>query len=263
MRTYSRLALMAVIVVIAAPALAEDLPFHEIAAQVGVGLDAPNAEGFGTNLRPLDDSDTEARALMQRFFDMTPCGGESVESADGMCDHALELLRGGGDQLARYLVRQVEANEAEGFPNRGTYLRLLGLTESPVAVQYLQNEVATRRKAFEAGDGAAREQYLRSIEALGRTRAIEAAQTALVILQKSEDPEVQLRAVNAFDRAQARHGPLPDGAAQLAAVEEADGERQRAAAEASPASTSGSLVDPWREVRQRIEKVLRDPGHTR
>jgi hypothetical protein len=260
MNARSRLIAMAITLACVAPAWGDpDLPFHEIAAEAGIALDR-DPEGFGTYLRPLDDSDEASRALLQRFFEMTPCGRGGVESADGLCDEALALLRGGGDPLARYLIRQVEANEAEGFPNQGTYLRLLGLTESPVAVEYLQDQVSIRGEAFRDGGLPMQDRYLGAIEALGRTRARVVADTALAILESSVDPAVQLRAINAFDRVQRRHGPIAGADERIRAVRAAIAEKQ---AESVAALSGGRVADPWQELSQRIEQVLSNRGQTR
>ncbi|RIL04565.1 MAG: hypothetical protein DCC71_13515 [Proteobacteria bacterium] len=233
MNAHSRLIAITISLSCVTPAWGDDdRPFHESAAEAGTPLDAPNPEGFGTYLRPLDDSDEASRALLQRFFETTPCGRGGVESADGLCDEALALLRGGSDQLARYLIRQVEANEAEGFPNHGTYLRLLGLTESPVAVEYLQDQVSIRGEAFRDAGLPVRDRYLSAIEALGRTRARAVADTALAILESSEDPQVQLRAINAFDRVQRKHGVIAGAQERIRAVRALIGEKQAASVDA-------------------------------
>lgn len=182
----------------------------------------PNDEGLGSVLRPLDDSDPESRAVMERFFERTPCSDSDVDSVDGLCDDALALLRGGGDRLAHYLIRQVEASEAERFPNQATYLRLLGFTESEVAVQYLTEEVRTRGEAAREGDSATRDRYLFAIESLGRTRDVAVGEIALRILETSTDPEVQLRAINAIDRVQSKHGAIPGAAERIAKVRQSN-----------------------------------------
>lgn len=264
MKTVASLAVLTAIVSSGMTASGQDeRPFHEIAEDLGIDLEPASGGGIPEeSLRPLDDSDPEARARVEHFFASTPCG--DVLTTGGVCDEALAILREGGDRLATYLIRQVEQNEAEGFPNQATYLRLLGSSESAVAVPYLQALVEKRAEALRRGE-LEREAYLHAIEALGRTRSPVVAETALGILEGSDDPQVQLRAINALDRVQAKHGAVPGAAARIEAVKQMNAQREQAIRGTAPAGSGSSLgvASPWEEVQQRFEKVLRSPGHTR
>jgi hypothetical protein len=63
--------------------------------------------GIAQEVRPYDDSDPEMRSLIDAFFDLTPCG----PPGGGICAEAQEMLRGRGDRLATYLIRQYEGPE--------------------------------------------------------------------------------------------------------------------------------------------------------
>lgn len=223
-------------------------PIHELAADPLVHVEPPDPGPF---LRPLDDTDPEMRRVVETFFERTPCGGTPT----GECDEALQLLVGGGDRLARYLIRQIEANDAQGFPNRSTYLRLLGRTESPEAFDYLQRLVSARSAAY-AEDAAAIHAYLAALEALGRTRRLDVLPEVFPLLQRSHDPDVLIRAVNAADRVQSKHGSLPEVSAALTAL-------RRRLASHEPDSMLPALGNPMHEVERRIDRVLAEPGRTR
>ena len=232
---------------------------EEIAAGLHVNIDSGDAEGFGQYLRPLDDSDPEMKQLMEAFFELTPCGS----LPHGICDDALQMLIGGGDRLAHYLIQQIEQNEAEGFPNRGTYLRLLGHTESEVAFVYLADLLESRRAAYARGD-VDYQSYLVAIESLGRTRRVEVIDMVMPVLEDDDNAGFQNAAVNALDRVQVKHGPIPAVAAALRAL------KQRNAARRETRARGGELLftadpdrDPWQEVDRRVDTVLANPGHTK
>lgn len=244
---------------IAAQGESPSIPIHELGVQVGADVDTGNAEEFGHYLRPLDDSDPEMKKLMEAFFDLTPCGN----LPHGICDDALQLLVGGSDRLARYLILQIEQNEAEGFPNRGTYLRLLGHTESEVAFVYLADLLQSRRAAYARGD-IAHQSYLFAIESLGNTRRMEVIDTVMPVLEADADPGLQNAAVNALDRVQVKHGPIPAVAAALRALEQRNAVRRDARARSGELLfTPDSDRDPWQEVDRRIDTILANPGHTK
>ncbi len=232
---------------------------EEIAEGIHVNIDSGDAEGFGEYLRPLDDSNPEMKQLMEAFFELTPCGN----APHGICDDALQMLVGGGDRLARYLIQQVEQNEAEGFPNRGTYLRLLGHTETEVAFVYLADLLQSRRAGYARGN-IEHQSYLVAIESLGRTRRVEVIEKVMPVLEADDDPVFQNAAVNALDRVPVKHGPIPAVAVALRALEQRNAGRREARAR------SGELLftadpdrDPWQEVDRRIGTVLANPGHTK
>lgn len=239
----------------AAAAAQDRRPLHEIHA--GENRPVTGAESSEISLRPLDASDPEMKSLVERFFELTPCGAR----VNGLCEEALSLLREGGDRLAAYLIQQVEANDAEGFPNRGTYLRVLGHTESTTALHYLTNLVESRGRAFEEQGFPAHEPYIAAIEALGRTRSLEASETALAILERSRDPGVQIRAINAFDRAQSKHGVQPAGQARIRAVMAANEERETALGSGLLAGNAIG-AGPWADVQRRANAALEWPGQT-
>jgi hypothetical protein len=241
--------LLSLAVVLAVSAGADEVPLHEIAAQVGVDLDR---DPVGTFVRPPDDSDPEMQTLVERYFELTPCG-EPTQTF-GLCEEALVLLRSGGDRLAEYLIVQAERSAAEGYPSESTYLEALGHTESPVAVAHLRSLVLARREAATAPQGSAeRNRFLWALNGLGRTRAREAADLAIEVLETAEDPEVQIYAVNAFDRVQAKLGRLPDLQDRVRATRDRDAARD----------TTPGLPNPWRLVQRRLDRVLAEPGHTR
>ncbi len=226
---------------------------------VGIDAEPSNAEGFGQYLRPLDDSDPEMKQLTEAFFDLTPCGG----APHGICDEAAQLLVSGSDRLARYLIQQIERNEAEGFPNRGTYLHLLGHTQSEVAFAYLVELLDLRRAAYARGE-IYPHVYRVAIEALGNTRRKEVIEKVMPILEAEANPGFQIAAVNALDRVQVKHGPIPAVAAALRALEQRNAGRREARARSGEALfTPDPGRDPWQEVDRRIGTVLANPGHTK
>jgi hypothetical protein len=181
------------------------------------GLPADSDAGFGKYLRPLDDSDREMRQLVETFFEVTPCGNRERESdlRDGICPEALGLLAGGGNRLAGYLIRQFEENEREGFPNRGTYLRLVAYTESDVATRYLLRLVDQREAAYRANGGNPLD-LVEAIGALGRTRQPETTER-LVSFATGSDKQLQSTALSAL-RTLTTKQPLPATATQRLAA---------------------------------------------
>jgi hypothetical protein len=244
----------------------------------------------GETLRPLDDSDPEMQALMQTFFDLTPCG----TAVSGMCHEALELLTGGGDRLAAYLIRQHEQSEAEGFLNHSTYLRLLGHTESERAVTYLVAKVRASRAHYDslpatAGppppaavyrnpvtDGQtaaytapreaiakneARYAYLDALDALGRTRSRAAIPELVPALGPGQE-QFHISAMNGLDRVQSKHGALAEVADPLLALRERKEAEAAARRVANPAQAA--VIDMMKDpVTSRLDRVLDEPGHTR
>jgi hypothetical protein len=199
-------------------------------------------------LRPLDDSDPEMKQLLVHFFDLTPCG----ERVSGLCPEALALLKGGGDRLAAYLITQHEANEREGFPNRGTYLRLLGYTESETAFEYLVSLLARQRES--ASDSADVTSLAYTIEALGRTRDLRVVPIALDVLDSSANVELRGRALDALDRVQSRHGPQAEITTRLQALVAAS-----PSLEAAQSRTDGAMT-PDEQLADHAAKMLKAPG---
>jgi hypothetical protein len=169
--------------------------------------------------RPFDDSDPEMRVLLEAFYDATPCRTE----AHGPCPDAVELLRGGSDRLATYLIRQTEQARRERFPEDLTPLRLLGFTESRTAFLYLRDIVRwqtaelRKREAIPEEDrspgggcGNAWIGYMTALEALGRTREREVPAELVPLLQSIDSNSVRRRVVDALEQVQAKHGPLPE-----------------------------------------------------
>ena len=155
-------------------------------------------------LRPLDASDPDMRSLMERFFELTPCS----ETDMGLCPEALGMLRGGGNRLARYLIRQHEENKREDLPNQVTYLRLLGHTESSVATDYLITLTTLESERLRNDPSLDPVDFQTTLEALGRTRA-KAALPAVLAAFGNDHPEIQMRAINAAERIEAKNGPQP------------------------------------------------------
>jgi hypothetical protein len=225
-------------------------------ASVGAAQTEPEDPPPPPSLRPLDDSDPEMKALLGTFFAETPCGN----SATGLCEQAIAPLRGGADRLASYLITQYERNEAEGYPNHGTYLRLLGHTESMSACSYLTTLVRSRADASAADQSVLAHQHLVfAIEGLGNTRQIEAIDPALEMIDRFQDEEVQIRAVNALDRIQSRHGEQARVRERLIALRaqlDAEAAAKQALTETEPVVSERSTLD-WR-----LEKILTEPGST-
>lgn len=214
-------------------------------------------------LRTLDDSDPEMQQRTEAFYEMTPCGAEP----HGVCPEALQLLIDGGDRLAHYLIRQIEQNEAEGFPNRSTYLRLLGRTESDVAFAYLAALLDARRAALARGEIPPHE-LKTTIEALGATRRLAVIDRLRPILEAEADPGLQVAAVNALDRVQVRHGPLPAVETALATLDERNAVRRTEMHAERSAQQSMSFDptegrDPYENVQQRVDMIRINPGHMR
>jgi hypothetical protein len=225
-------------------------------ASVGAAQTEPEDPPPPPSLRPLDDSDPEMKALLGTFFQETPCGN----SATGLCEEAIALLRGGGDRLASYLITQYERNEAEGYPNHGTYLRLLGHTESTSACSYLTTLAGSRADSFAADPSVLAHQHLIfAIEGLGNTRQMEAIDPTLQMIDRFEDEEVRIRAVNALDRIQSKHGEqarVRERLLALRAERDAGAAANQTPTETEPVVSERSTLD-WR-----LDKVLAGPGET-
>lgn len=82
----------------------------------------------------------------------------------------------GGDRLARYLIRQIEASEAEGYPRRAHPLGLVAHTRSETGFTYLRGLVEERESLGSFGTFA--------IEALSETRDGRALDDMLGILEE-------------------------------------------------------------------------------
>jgi hypothetical protein len=185
-------------------------PVHE---QLPADVIAPReVEPAPDTIRPPDDSDPEMRDLMLAFWELTPCGSEF----HGLCPEALAMLRSGGDRLAHYLIRQIEANEREGYPDQGTYLRNLGQTESNVAYeQLIEWEAAKEPAPPHYADETNRIPRLYLLEALGRTRDPRLARDLLPKLRTTANMEEQVRIIQAMGLMQAKHGEQPGVRAAL------------------------------------------------
>jgi hypothetical protein len=206
-------------------------------------LAAPALAQPSAFLRALDDSDPDMKSLMVRFFDSVPCS----ERNDGLCEEAHGLLTGGGDRLAAYLIRQHEANEREGFPDRVTYLRLLGYTESRTAYDYLAVLTAAEAKTLRENPGLDPFALQTALEALGRTRDLRALPAILELLDVS-DPGIQQAALNAADRVQGKHGPRAEVRAKLEQMQEV------LARSDAPETTDRIALE------DKIRRVLAQPG---
>jgi hypothetical protein len=203
-------------------------------------------------VRPYDDSDPEMNELLDGFFDLTPCGAES-----GLCPEALALLSVGGDRLAAYLITQLTKPEpATGPIGHGTYTRLLGYTESTTAYLHLMSLVEERADALEANPAADSMPLIFAIEGLGNTRKLGVIPIAFNLLDRFADPAVTIRALNALDCVQSKHGPQPEIRAKLEALQ-----AESAALAPSPSPTDG-LPSGSGEVMARAAKILANPGAT-
>lgn len=226
---------------------------RDAARRVGIELDPEvEPEGSGVYLRPLDDSDPEMRQRTLAYFEAVPCRDET---SIWQCERAKQILRDGGDRLAHYLIRQVEANEAEGWPNQGTYVSLVGRTESPVAYAWARQRMLDLAAKWESGEGTqgTYASLIRTIEALGKTRMQAAADDAIALLERfPESSEISLRAVNAIDRVQSKHGAQPRAQEALRAL------RARL-----PESGGGDGESGPDGLRQQVESALANPGSTR
>jgi hypothetical protein len=179
-------------------------------------------------------ADPEMQALLIRYFEVTPCGTRM----SGLCPEALALLEGGGDRLAAYLIVLAERSPE----NHRTFLRLLGHTESDRAYRYLAEALRRPDPRFDP---------ITVIESLGRTRDRRVVADLAPRLMADADPEVQLRIVNALDRVQAKHGPLPEVRSVLL---EFDAKRRGpGAASVAEMTTPGLLGD-------RVRDAIDHPG---
>jgi hypothetical protein len=227
---------------------------EEAARHVGIELHGEKPEGQGTLIQPLDDSDPEMKALIQRYYQIVPCRDEYTQV---YCDEALAVLRSGADRLARYLIRHIEENDRGAYLNQGTYVLLLGRTESPVAYDYLRrrmldaaSQVEQRGRADEAYD---RLQF--AFQGLGYTPELPVIDDAVQMMARfPDDTEITNLAVNALDRVQAGHGPQPRAEQALRAV-------QARLADA-PADLDGDGDSPG-GIRARVDRMLAAPGRTR
>jgi len=193
-----------------------------------------------------DDSDPEMKQLLDTFFDLTPCGTE----VSGLCPESLALLRGGGDRLASYLIRQLDRPDPEGPISHGTYLRLLGHTESDTAFLYLAKLVETRADAFASDAESEPMSFIWAIEGLGNTRDIRAMPIVIALIERFPQPGLRIPAVNAADRIQVKNG---EQAEIKAALEALDAELATSRSAAAPGAT---------DLERRVDAVLASPGRT-
>jgi len=224
---------------------------EQAADAVGMDLVGVQPEGQGVSLQPLDDSDSEMKELIQRYYQLVPCRDEYTVV---VCQKAIDTLASGGDRLARYLIPHIEANDRGGFPNKDTYVLLLGRSQSPIAYDYL------RKRMLDAASKAERDEDARlrmhtALQAVGFTRELPAIDDAISLMARfPEDVEVTNLAVNVIDRVQAKHGPQPRGEQALRQV------RERFA-DAGP-DLDGDGRSPG-GIRDRVERMLATPGRTR
>lgn len=84
--------------------------------------------------RPLDDSDPEMQMLAHLHF-----GGGGCNREGKVCWEKLGPLRGGGDRLALYLIRQYEETVREGALGERRLLTAVGGTGSREGLRYLRS----------------------------------------------------------------------------------------------------------------------------
>lgn len=210
------------------------------------------APAFAQSEPPWDDSDPEMRALFTTFSETVPCG----TSVTGLCEEALNLLRGGGDRMAAYLIRQ----PTPPFPNpwrisRWSYIRYVGATESEIALNYLTLLATEEAETLEASPRADPLAFHTALEGLANTRDKRALSVADDMLERfPNDPQVRWRSVRIMQHVQWKHGPLPEVAARLDRLD-ADGSAARATANADPAVASAE-----EEVQNLVDRVRSDPN---
>jgi hypothetical protein len=198
-----------------------DAVMHEAARQYGIDLDPMvEPEGQGVVIRPLDDSDPEMRQQVVAYYETVPCRDQN---SPFRCERALKIMRDGGDRLAHYLIRQIEENDKEGWPDQGSYTVILGLTESPVAYDYL------RHRAFNLTDqwltvGAPNEVSTKlraTLASLADTKAQPALEDALVLIDRFDGhPEMENHVLDIIEKVQKKHGLPPHAEQKLRAVHE-------------------------------------------
>jgi hypothetical protein len=201
--------------------------------------------------QPYDENDPEMNALLDAFFELTPCGPR----VSGLCPEALDMLRGGGDRLAGYLIHQLELPEpTTGSINHDTYLQLLGHTESATAYTHLTSLVNSRADALAADSTQDSMPLIFAVEALGKTRDLRALPLVLALIDRFNNAELRIRAVNAADRIQAKHGPQAEITARLSALQ----------AEMSPAGATAMASGGSSDARlaRRVDAILATPGQT-
>lgn len=120
-------------------------------------------------------------------------------------------MKVGQDPLADVDPQTIE----EGYPNRMTYLRLIGATRSGLAYDYLSALVAERLVDFEDGTLERREHLLWAIEALGNTANPRVAAEALATYERFDSPDLRRRVVRALDYVESVHGLPPDQIGEL------------------------------------------------
>ena len=123
-------------------------------------------------IRPLDDSDPEMRDHVERIH----TGGGCPTMPHRRCAEASQPWADGGDRLARYLIHQIEASEAEGYPRRAHDLNLVAHTRSETGFVYLRDLVAQRETLGSFG--------MFAIKALSKTRDERALDEMLKILEE-------------------------------------------------------------------------------
>jgi hypothetical protein len=204
--------------------------------------------GIAQEVRPYDDSDPEMRSLLDAFFDLTPCGPPGA----GICPEAQDMLRGGGDRLATYLIRQYEGPEPPPPLSRWTYLRLIGHTESTTAFDYLSTLVATQADSVSADPTTDTTTLTFALEGLGRTKDPRIVPQALALLDRfPQNPDVRIRAVGAVGFVQLKHGPQPEVITRLTALQTELATRQAVRAESGQVPSASDA-----ELASSVEAVL-------
>jgi hypothetical protein len=210
------------------------------------------APAFAQTEPPWDNSDTEMRALFTTFSETVPCG----TGVTGLCEEALALLRGGGDRLAEYLIRQPEPP----FPNpyrvsRWSYIRYVGATESETAVNYLTLLAAEEARKLEADPATDPLAFHTALEGLANTRDLRALAVADDMLERfPNDPHVRWRSVRIMEHVQWKHGVLPEVQARFAEIA-AEAPAVRAAAGADTA-----LIGAEDQVQRLVTRIRTDPN---
>ncbi len=120
------------------------------------------------------------------------------------CQPAVDLVRGGGDRLAAYLITQYERTLEDGYSNWVTYLTLVGETQSDTGFEFISQRL-------ERQPDLSIEERRALITALSHTAHEEAIDIALGILGSESDVGMLNRSVNVLWRVSIDVGHLrPD-----------------------------------------------------
>ena len=159
----------------------------------------PYREGASPTTRPLDDSDPEMQQLMKQVYAVGGCAQPGRP-----CQPAVDLVRGGGDRLAAYLITQYERTLEDGYSNWVTYLTLVGETQSDTGFEFISQRL-------ERQPDLSIEERRALITALSHTAHEEAIDIALGILGSESDVGMLNRSVNVLWRVSIDVGHLrPD-----------------------------------------------------